>query len=59
MGILLKTQATFIDFVLKEWLVIASGVGLILTVFYNTEIDGKYLLGNVNISSNKTLQPDP
>jgi Na+/H+ antiporter NhaD/arsenite permease-like protein len=30
----LKTQATFIDFILKEWLVIASGAGLVLTAFY-------------------------
>ena len=31
---LLKTQLTFIDFLLKEWLVIASGVGFVLTTFY-------------------------
>jgi len=31
---LLKAQSTFIDFVLKEWLVIASGVGLVLTSIY-------------------------
>jgi len=30
----LKDQATFIDFILKEWLIIASGVGLALTAFY-------------------------
>jgi Na+/H+ antiporter NhaD/arsenite permease-like protein len=30
----LKTQAAFINFILKEWLVIASGVGLALTSFY-------------------------
>ena len=30
----MKTQITFIDFVLKEWLVIASGVGFALTSFY-------------------------
>jgi Na+/H+ antiporter NhaD/arsenite permease-like protein len=30
----LKAQATFIDFILKEWLVISSAVGLILTAFY-------------------------
>lgn len=30
----MKAQATFIDFVLREWLVIASGVGLALTTFY-------------------------
>ncbi len=30
----MRTQATFIDFVLKEWLVVASGVGLVLTAFY-------------------------
>jgi len=30
----LKTQAAFIDFILKEWLVIASGVGLALTSFH-------------------------
>ena len=30
----MKAQVTFIDFILKEWLVIASGVGLVLTAFY-------------------------
>jgi Na+/H+ antiporter NhaD/arsenite permease-like protein len=30
----LKAQVTFIDFVLKEWLVIASGAGFALTAFY-------------------------
>jgi len=30
----MKDQSPFIDFVLKEWLVIASGVGLILTSIY-------------------------
>lgn len=30
----MKAQVIFIDFILKEWLVIASGVGLILTAFY-------------------------
>ena len=30
----MKTQASFIDFVLKEWLVVASGVGLVLTCVY-------------------------
>ncbi len=30
----MKNQVTFIDFILKEWLVIISGVGLILTSFY-------------------------
>ena len=30
----MKTQAAFIDFILKEWLVIASGVGLALTSFH-------------------------
>ncbi len=34
MGVLLNNRATFIDFILKEWLVIASGVGLALTAFY-------------------------
>jgi len=33
-GVLLKTQTRFFDFVLKEWLVILSGVGLVLTTFY-------------------------
>jgi len=37
MGVLLKTQTTFIDFVLKEWLVISSGVGLALTAFYTKQ----------------------
>lgn len=30
----MKTQSTFIDFVLKEWLLIASGIGLALTSVY-------------------------
>ncbi len=30
----MKTQVTFIDFILKEWLVIASGAGLVITTFY-------------------------
>lgn len=30
----MKVQASFIDFVLKEWLVVASGVGLVLTSVY-------------------------
>ncbi len=30
----MKPQGTFIDFVLKEWLVIASGAGFALTSFY-------------------------
>ena len=30
----MKTQASFIDFVLKEWLLVASGVGLVLTCLY-------------------------
>jgi len=30
----LRAQTTFIDFILKEWLVIASGVGLAMTTFY-------------------------
>jgi len=34
----LKTQTTFIDFVLKEWLVISSGVGLTLTAFYTKQL---------------------
>lgn len=34
MGVSLKNQTTFIGFILKEWLVIASGVGLALTAFY-------------------------
>ncbi len=37
MEVLLKTQATFIDFILKEWLVIVSGVGLTLTAFYTKQ----------------------
>jgi len=36
--VLLKTQAIFIDFVLKEWLVIASGIGLVLTAFYTKHL---------------------
>jgi len=34
MGVLLKPQSIFIDFVQKEWLVFASGVGLVLTSIY-------------------------
>ncbi len=34
----MKAQVTFIDFVLKEWLVIASGVGLMLTSFYTKHL---------------------
>ena len=34
----MKTQTTFIDFVLKEWLVISSGVGLTLTAFYTKQL---------------------
>jgi len=30
----LKAQVTFIDFILKEWLLIASGTGLVLTALY-------------------------
>ena len=30
----MKTQISFIDFVLKEWLLVASGVGLVLTSVY-------------------------
>ncbi len=37
MEVLLKTQTIFIDFVLKQWLVIASGVGLILTALYTKQ----------------------
>jgi Na+/H+ antiporter NhaD/arsenite permease-like protein len=36
----LKAQATFIDFVLKEWLIIASGAGLVLTTFYAKQFPG-------------------
>ena len=34
----MKAQAAFIDFVLKEWLVMASGVGLALTTFYTRHL---------------------
>ena len=34
----MKAQATFIDFILKEWLVIASGVGFVLTAFYTKRL---------------------
>ena len=34
----MKAHATFIDFVLKEWLVITSGVGLVLTAFYTKHL---------------------
>ncbi len=30
----MKAQASFIDFVLKEWLIVASGAGLVLTSVY-------------------------
>ena len=30
----MKTQGTFIDFILKKWLAIASGAGFILTSAY-------------------------
>lgn len=33
----MKVQTTFIDFLLKEWLLIASGVGLVLTAFYTKQ----------------------
>ncbi len=33
-GVLLKAQSIFIDFVLKEWLLIVSGVGFVLTSIY-------------------------
>jgi len=33
----LKTKVTFIDFILREWLVITSGIGLVLTAFYTRE----------------------
>ena len=34
----MKAQTTFIDFVLKEWLLVASGVGLILTTLYTKHL---------------------
>ena len=34
----MKTQATFIEFILKEWLLIASGAGLVLTSFYTKQL---------------------
>ena len=34
----MKAKSTFIDFVLKEWLVITSGVGFILTSFYTRHL---------------------
>ncbi len=34
----MKAQVTFIDFVLKEWLVIASGAGFALTSFYTKRL---------------------
>jgi Na+/H+ antiporter NhaD/arsenite permease-like protein len=36
----LNNQPTFIDFILKEWLVIASGAGLLLTSFYTKHFPG-------------------
>ncbi len=34
----MKAQATLIDFILKEWLLIASGGGLVLTSFYTKHL---------------------
>jgi Na+/H+ antiporter NhaD/arsenite permease-like protein len=34
----LKAQSAFIDFVLKEWLLLASGVGLVLTSIYTRHV---------------------
>ncbi len=56
----MRTQTIFIDFVLKEWLVIASGVGLILTSFYtrhfpvysNQEIQVLFILLTLFIAVN-------
>ncbi len=36
----MKAQATFIDFVLQEWLLMASAAGLILTAFYAKHFPG-------------------
>ena len=33
-----KERATFMDFVLKEWLVIVSGVGLVLTILFTKRL---------------------
>ncbi len=38
MGALLKTQTTFINFALKEWLIISSAVGLVLTAIYTKQL---------------------
>jgi len=37
-GIALKTQDSLLDFILKEWLLIASGAGLVLTSIYTSHI---------------------
>ncbi len=38
MGVLLKNRTTFIDFILKEWLVIVSGVGFVVTAFFTKRL---------------------
>ena len=44
----MKAQVTFIDFVLKEWLVITSGVGLALTTFYTKHFPG-YSINEIQV----------
>jgi len=36
----LKPQGTFIDYILKEWLLVASGTGLVLTSIYTKHFPG-------------------
>jgi hypothetical protein len=37
-GIALKAQDSLLDFILKEWLLVASAAGLILTSIYTSHI---------------------
>ncbi len=37
-GVLVKARVTFIDLILKNWLAITSGVGLVLTSFYTRHV---------------------
>ena len=44
----MKTQFTFVDFVLKEWLVIASGVGFVVTSLFTRQFP-KYSLNEIEV----------
>ncbi len=45
---MLKTKITFIDFILKEWLVITSVIGLALTTFY-TKTFPSYSINEIQV----------